>query len=187
MGRPRLESPVPQHTRLDSASCLGLAHFVESGLRRPSATPWHFNVPTFLCWQVRAREFHSQESPFLKTVPAASRAREGMQGTGHRTAALVKRRETGRRPHRTWLAGPQAPKGRGSRVPQGRRCPSAQPAFCSRPTRRPGALSRANGLEATGSREILFKRKGRELRLGARLEASKPGDRPGEAPGPSGT
>lgn len=42
-----------------------------------------------------------------------------MQGTGLWVAALLKQRETERRPRSTWLARSQAPKGRSSRVPLG--------------------------------------------------------------------
>lgn len=42
-----------------------------------------------------------------------------MQGTGLRVAALLKQRETERRPRSTWLARSQVPKGRSSRVPLG--------------------------------------------------------------------
>lgn len=100
----------------------------------------------------------------MKTVPAAPRARVGMQGTGLRVAALVKQRESWRRLHRTWLARPRAPRAGKTGSRGGRRCPSALPAFCSGPTRRPGAPSRANGLEAAGSQGILLKRKEREFR-----------------------
>lgn len=51
------------------------------------------------------------------------------------------------------------PKSWSNGVPWGHRHPSALRAFTLRPTRQPGGPTRYNGLEAAGSRRILFKRK----------------------------
>lgn len=84
VGGPRRQTPVPAHARPDLASCLGFALVsLKAGSHRlASACPLQPNPlpaplhPTIFCWgrllgQVRAREFRSQNSPFLKTVPAA--------------------------------------------------------------------------------------------------------------------
>lgn len=189
MGGPRRQTPVPAHARPDLASCLDFALVsLKAGSHRlASASPLQPNPlpspphPAIFCWgrrlgQVRAREFRSQNSPFLKTVPAAPCAPVRMQGTGLRVAALVKQRESWRRLHRTWLARPQAPRAGATGSPGGRRCPSALAAFCSGSMRQPGAPSRANGLEAAGSQGILLKRKEREFRARGWSGAGKPGE-----------
>lgn len=106
--RPRL----PSHPRVLLQLC---GHI--GGICKPP-------YPTVFCVvqslrPVKAREFRSQQFSVSDNSPAAPRARARLQGTGLRVAALLKWRETGLRPRRTWLAWSQAPKIRGSRVPLG--------------------------------------------------------------------
>ena len=180
--RSRARSPRP-------GLLLGLrSRFVESGLasprlRLPSATkppprpaaPHYFLLgPTFGASQgpgIPLAEFSVFEDGSRCALSPGADARHWL-----RVAALVKQRESWRRLHRTWLARPRAPRAGATGSPGGRRCPSALAAFCSGPTRRPGAPSRANGLEAAGSQGILLKRKEREFRARGWSGAGKPGE-----------